>query len=192
MTFSQSGDIIEERRESMNILAASASSWTLDVVFFALLLLGLLFGVWRGFVKGICKLAGTIFSVIFAFTFCIPMKNQLDSWFGLTSAMGGTTAAGWGAVVISFVVLVILIKLGAWLIGKLGTLLVNKFGPVKVINKILGGLLGLVKALLFIFILLAIFRWVNAASINNFIANSAVVGKIYNSSWFIQAFHAPR
>ncbi len=176
----------------MNILAASASSWTLDVVFFALLLLGLLFGVWRGFVKGICKLAGTIFSVIFAFTFCIPMKNQLDSWFGLTSAMGGTTAAGWGAVVISFVVLVILIKLGAWLIGKLGTLLVNKFGPVKVINKILGGLLGLVKALLFIFILLAIFRWVNAASINNFIANSAVVGKIYNSSWFIQAFHAPR
>ncbi len=174
----------------MNILAA-AGSWTLDVVFFALLILGMFFGVWRGFIKGICKLAGTIFSVIFAFTFCLPMKNQLDSWFGLTSAMGGTAAAGWGAVVISFVALVILIKLGAWLVGKLGTFLVNKFGPVKVINKVLGGLLGLVKALLVIFILLAIFKWIGADGIDNFISDSAVVGKIYSSDWFIKAFHVP-
>lgn len=174
----------------MNLLAASGS-WVLDVIFFVILLLGMLFGVWRGFVKGICKLAGTIFSIIFAFTFCIPMKNALDSWFGLTSAMGGTTAAGWGAVVISFVLLVILIKLGAWLIGKLGTALVDRFGPVRVINKMLGGVLGLVKALLFIFILLAIFKWIGAQGINTFIENSAVVGKIYTSPWFTGAFHLP-
>ncbi len=174
----------------MNLLAASGS-WALDLVFFLLLFLGVLFGVWRGFVKGICKLAGTIFAIVFAFTFCIPMKNLLDSWFGLTNAMGGTTLAGWGAVVISFVVLVVLIKLGAWLIGKLGTALVEKFRPVKIINKVLGGILGLVKALLFIFILLAIFKWIDAGSINAFIAKSAVVGKIYNSAWFIGAFHLP-
>lgn len=174
----------------MNLLAATGS-WVLDVVFFALLLLGMLFGVWRGFVKGICKLAGTIFSVIFAFTFCIPMKNALDSWFGLTSAMGGTTAAGWGAVVISFVALVILIKLGAWLIGKVGTFLVEKFAPIKVVNKVLGGILGLAKALLFVFIILAVLKWIDAAAVDNFIGNSAVVSRIYFSDWFIKAFHLP-
>lgn len=174
----------------MNLLAATGS-WVLDVIFFAVLLLGMLFGVWRGFVKGICKLAGTIFAVVFAFTFCVPMKNSLDSWFGLTAALGGTTLSGWISVVISFIVLVVLIKLGAWLIGKVGSVLVEKFAPLKVVNKILGGLLGLAKAMLLIFILLAILKWIDAAAVNEFIAQSAVVSRIYFSEWFMHAFHLP-
>lgn len=174
----------------MNLLAVS-SGLILDIVFFVILLLGLLLGVWRGFVKGICKIAGTIFAIFFAFTFCIPLKNQLDVWFNLTGAMGGTTLAGWGAVVISFVGLVVLVKLGAWLIGKLGSALVSKFAPLKVIDKLLGGLLGMAKALLFIFIVLAILKWIGVGAVNDYIAQTTVVKGIYFSNWFYQAFMLP-
>lgn len=175
----------------MNLLAVSGGL-VLDIVFFALIALGLILGACRGFVKGICKLAGTLFAVFFAVTFCIPMKNQLDTWFGLTKALGGTTAAGWGAIVISFVILVVLIKIGAWLVGKLGTKLVDKSVVAKGINHVLGAVLGVAKALLVIFIILAILKWIGLESIDSFIDGSAVVGKLYSSSWFINAFHLPR
>ena len=51
--------------------------WALDLIFFLILLLGLVLGSWRGFVKGICKLAGTIFAIVVAVTFCNPFKNAL-------------------------------------------------------------------------------------------------------------------
>ena len=80
----------------MDLLTATQSSaWILDVVFFVILLLGLLLGTWRGFIKGVCKLAGTIFALFVAFTFCNPFKNTLENWFGMTTAiangMGGTS-----------------------------------------------------------------------------------------------------
>ncbi len=174
----------------MNLLAVS-TGLIIDIVFFVLLAVGLILGLWRGFVKGICKLAGTMFAVVFAVSFCVPMKNFLDKTFGLTEALGGTQAAGWGAIAISFVVLVVLLKLVAWLTGKAGTALVNKFGAVKILNKILGAVLGVAKALLLILIILAIFKWVGVASINDYIAQSSVVSKLFFSDWFANAFVIP-
>ncbi len=79
------------------LTATQSSAWILDVVFFVILLLGLLLGTWRGFIKGVCKLAGTIFALFVAFTFCNPFKNTLENWFGMTTAiangMGGTDVA---------------------------------------------------------------------------------------------------
>ena len=46
-----------------------AAAWIPDAVFFAILALGLLIGLIRGFVKSVCKLAGTIVSIFIAFTF---------------------------------------------------------------------------------------------------------------------------
>lgn len=190
MTFEKSGDIIEKKEVAMNLLAETGN-WIPDVVFFAILFLGLLFGVMRGFVKGICKLAGTIFAIVFGVAFCMPMKNSLDSTFGLTEALGGTTVAGWISVVISFIALVVIIKFGAWLVGKLGSALIDKAKPIKVVDKILGGLLGLAKALLVIFILLAILKWIGAEAIDEFIAQTTVLKGIYNSEWFATAFTLP-
>lgn len=184
------GDIIEKKEVEMNILASSGA-WTLDVIFFVILALGLLLGVWRGFVKGICKLAGTIFAVVFAFAFCVPMKNQLDAWFGLTEALGGTTLSGWLSVVISYIALVVVIKLGAWFVGKIGSALVGKSGFIKVIDKILGGLLGAAKALLFILLLLAFFKWIGVGAVDDFIYESSIVKQIYFSEWFMRAFNLP-
>ena len=177
----------------MNLLAATGG-WVLDVVFFAVILIALAIGVWRGFIKGICKIAGTIFAIVFSVCFCVPMENSLESTFGMTTALSdavGATAGGWIAVVLSFVILVVIIKLGAWLLGKLGTKLVDRFAPLKTVNKLLGGLLGLVKALVFIFLLLAILKWIGLASVNEFIDSSAIVKHIYYWDWFSQAMHFP-
>ncbi len=178
----------------MNFLAVSGA-WSLDIIFFVLILLGLLLGTWRGFVKGIVKLAGTFFAIIVAVGFCVPMENSLEKSFGMTTAIakgiGNATVAGWLGVAISFVALVILVKLGAWLIGKLGTSLVERFAPLRVVNRILGALLGLVKALIIIFILLAIFKWLSIDAVNTFIRSSYVVKHIYDWKWFEWAMHIP-
>ena len=169
----------------VNLLASSA--WVLDVAFIVILLFGILFGTWRGFVKGVCKLAGTVFAIFVAFTFCNAFKNSLESAFGLTSAIAagvGETVANWLSIAISFVLLFIIVKLGAWLLGKLGTALVNKVGFFRLINRILGGILGLVQALLLIFLILTICYWVGAESVNTFIGQSSIVKTIYEWEWF--------
>ena len=58
-----------------NLLAAGG--WTLDVAFFVILLVGILLGVMRGFVAGICKLAGKIFSVAVAVVFCVSFFGNV-------------------------------------------------------------------------------------------------------------------
>ncbi len=169
----------------MNLLASSA--WILDVVFFVILILGILFGSWAGFVRGVCKLAGTIFAIFVAVTFCNAFKNSLESAFGMTTAIAngvGETVANWLSLIISFVLLFLIVKVGSWLLGKIGTALVNKVSVFRYINRILGGLLGLAEALFLIFLLLTICYWINAEAINNFIAQSSIVNAIYHWEWF--------
>lgn len=177
----------------MNILASTGSAgWILDVIFFVILLLGLLFGAWRGFVKGICKLAGTIFAIFVALTFCNAFKNTLENWFGLTTALsesfGGSevalTAASWLSIAISFVVLFLGVKLLSWLLGIVGTSVVEKSRFFDTLNRILGAILGLVKALFLIFLILTICYWIPSEGIHNFIGESSVVGAIFDWEWF--------
>ncbi len=170
----------------MNILAAGA--WALDIAFFVILALGILVGVAKGFVKCVTKIAGLLLSLAFAVAFCVPFKNTLESWFGLQTALAGALgsdfAASWLSAMIAFVALIVLIRLAAWLLGSLGTALVEKFKPMAVINKVLGGLLGALFAGAVIFLLLALFYWIDAANINEFISESTVVGTIYRWEGF--------
>lgn len=182
-----------EKENNMNLLAAS--SWILDVVFFALILLGIFLGVARGFVKGICKIAGTIFSIVVALCFCVPLHNSLEKWFSMTTAIANgiknATVADWLSVAISFVILIIVVRLGAWILGKVGTALVNRFGAFRFVNRVLGGVLGLAEVFLFICILLTIFYWLNLPGVNAYIGSSYVVGRIYEWKWFLWAMRIP-
>ena len=170
-------------------------SWILDVVFFVILIGGILIGVHRGFIAGICKIAGTILAIFVAVSFCVTFQFTLDKWFNLTHALSDAvhndTAGYWIAVAISFVILVILTKLVAWLLGKLGTALIDKINAFSVINRLFGGLLGLVKAAIFLFLLLTLCRyliqWFNWEGVQEFISSSTVVGAIFNWDWFIEA-----
>ena len=169
----------------MNLLASSA--WILDVVFFVILILGILFGSWAGFVRGVCKLAGTIFAIFVAVTFCNAFKNSLESAFGMTTAIAngvGETVANWLSLIISFVLLFLIVKIGSWLLGKIGTALVNKVSVVRVINRILGGLLGLADSLFLIFLLINICYWITAESTNNLMAYSYITNATYHWEGF--------
>lgn len=165
--------------------------WIIDVVFMFILIGGILLGIHRGFVAGICKIAGTFLAVFVAFSFCTMFQHTLESWFGLTTALyhaiGSEKAAYWIAVVISFIALVIIVKLCAWLLGKLFTSVIDKLSAFAFINRLLGGLLGLVMAAASIFLILTFFQWIHVGSVDNYISSSTIVGAIYNWDWFKEA-----
>ncbi len=166
------------------LFLAQAGGVTVDVIFCVLLGVGLIIGTMVGFVKGICKIAGTVFSVVGAVAFCVPLHNSLTA---ITNAMAG--ALGYAiaevlCIVISFIILLVGIKLLAWLLGKLLTALIEKFKPFAVVNRCLGGLLGLFEAFLLAFVILALCRLINADGIMQFLASSKVVGGIYRTGWF--------
>ncbi len=177
------------------MLLATSFAWSLDVAFFVILAVGLAIGTARGFVKGVCKLAGTVFSVIFAFFFCMPLHDLIDQLFSLSTligdAIGSAQVGGWITIAISFLILVILVKLGTWLIGTLGKALVGKSKALSLIDRLLGGILGLAEAMLLILILLMICNWTAFDAVNAFISESTVVKAIYESQWFLEAINLP-
>ena len=174
------------------LLAAASSGWVLDVAFFAILVLATLFGTWRGFVKGVCKLAGTIFAIFVAITFSNAFKNTLEDWFGMTSAIaegfGGTdaavTAASWISVAIAAIALFLIVKILSWLLGSVGSKLVKQFAPLRIVDRILGAVLGLAKGLFLVFLLLTICYWIPADGLHAYISESSVVGAIFRWEWF--------
>ncbi len=172
--------------ETLGLLAAGA--WSLDVAFFAILLLGAVFGIWLGFIRGLCKVAGTLFSVGVAITCCVAFSNSLESSFGLTTllaeSVNSLTIASWISVAVSFVALIVIVRLGAWVLGLLGKSIVKKISWMQKLDRFLGALLGLCEALLLIFLLLIICRWLPVPSLHEFIGSSSVVGGIFRSEWF--------
>ncbi len=107
---------------------------------------------------------------------------------GTTPAvMLGSTLAKWISIAISFVLLVVIIKLAAVILDKCLSGLVEKLKPFKVINQLLGGILGLVKACILLFLLLAICSWLPIDGLHNFLASTAIVGPIFTSDWFAAA-----
>ena len=170
----------------MELLAAS-NAWIADVVFLAILLIGLFFGVASGFVRGVCKIAGTVFSVIVAFFFCNQLCASLESWFGLTTklagAIGSSTLAYWIMVVGCFLVLGVAVRLLAWIVGKVGSALLEHSSVLGVVDRVLGGILGAAEALLFALIVLLILRWISIDVVNGYFEQSFIVSKIYFGEW---------
>lgn len=160
-------------------------AWILDVIFFVLLLLGCFVGAKVGLVRGVCKIAGWILSFVIPFIFCVAFKDTLENWFGMVSAIGNgihnMKIAGWISIVISFILLFIIVRLGTFLLGLLGGALVDGVKPIAVINTILGGVLGMLEAFLVMYFLLLIFGWLPISGLHAFIENSTVVGAIYRS-----------
>lgn len=176
----------------MTALLQAAGAWGLDIAFFVIILLGILLGVWRGLIKFVCKIAGTIFSIVIAFLCCVPFKNATEGLFGLEGVLRKSISAvpilgTWITVVISFLALAVIVRLLAWAVGAIGKALVEKVKSINAIDKTLGGLLGLLCAGLAIFFLLAICLWIPANGLHNFIESSYVVGPIFKWDWFRHA-----
>ena len=182
--------ILTYLEEIMDSLLAANVGVILDILFFALLLIGILIGVWQGFIRGVCKWAGTIFSIVLAATFCVPLQASLEKSFGWRTAINNSLGSPWGAVILviaSFVFLIVLVKLACLLLDKCVGGIVDSIAPLRIINKVLGGILGAFKFFILLFILFAIFRWIPSDNLHSFIASSKVVGAIFDpqaGSWF--------
>ena len=74
--------------------------------------------------------------------------------------------------------------------GVFGTFLAEKIKLFSLINKLCGGLLGLFKSLVLIFLLLTacywLTQWLNLTALESFINQSTVVGVIFRWEWFIE------
>lgn len=160
-------------------------AWVLDVIFFVILLLGCLIGSKVGFVNGVCKIAGWILSLIVPFVFCAAFKDALEGWFGMvtaiTNGIGNATLAGWISMAVSFILLFIIVRLSTWLLGKVGTALTETVKPIAFVNKLLGGLLGILEAFLLCYFLLLVCSWLNIESVVSYIEQSTVVRAIFES-----------
>ncbi len=160
-------------------------AWILDVVFFVVLLLGCLIGAKIGLVKGVCKIAGWILSFVVPFVFCVAFKDALERWFGMVTAIsegiGNPTIGGWISIAIAFVALIAIVRLGTFLLGNVGTIIVDCVKPAAIINGLLGGILGLFEAFLAAYFLILICGWLPIDSVHVFIQESTVVRAIYES-----------
>lgn len=168
----------------MLLLLAQAGGVTVDVIFFAILAVGIVLGVIFGFVKMICKIAGWILSVYCAFVFCVPLHSSL---YVITDAIAkalGPQVAEALCIAISFLILLVGIKLLAWLLGKLLSAVLEKSKTLAVVNRILGGLLGLLEAFILVFLILMICNLIHTDGIMNFFGTTKVVGGIFRSDWF--------
>lgn len=231
----------------MQLSLLAAAGWPLDLAFFLILLLGTALGAYKGFVKGVCSLAGKVASLVIAVTFCVSFANFLELCFHMTTAIAngiagaivnnealavglpneitgaeiegalkaigvegfpawfialnfknaelipaGTTAAAmigsvlakWISIVISFVVLILIVRLGAVLLSKGLGAITSAIAPLRVVDQVLGALLGLAKACVWIFILLLICNWLPIDGLHDYIRSSGVVGAIFDSDWF--------
>lgn len=172
-------------------------AWALDLVFFILIFVGIFLGVLRGFLKSICKLAGTIFSGVIAVTFCVSLQDSLEKSFGWTTKMNlsmhraaDSPLAKWIMIVLCFIFLALLVQLLCWGVGAGGTALADRYEPVKIINMVLGGIMGAFQMFVIIFGIFAILRWIPSPSLHDFISSTRVVGAIFNpnpGSWFYAA-----
>lgn len=166
-----------------------SAAWALDIAFFVILLLGIFIGVKRGLLRFVCKIAGTIFSVVLAFMTCIPLKNATGGLFGLEAKLQSSISAvpvlgTWITIGVSFLAIAVLVRLAAWLIGIVGKSLVEHSKAMNYVDKALGGVVGLAFAALLILFLLAVCTWLPAAGLQTFIRESFIVSKIYEWPWF--------
>ncbi len=96
----------------------------------------------------------------------------------------GSVLAKWISVAIAFFLLLLLVRLGAWGLSKAFGALKNVLAPLKVFDQVLGAVLGLAKALFWIFVILAVCTWLPFDGLQSFLSSSSVVGRIYSSEWF--------
>ena len=96
----------------------------------------------------------------------------------------GSILAKWIANVISFALLIVLLRVGVFFMSRFLTKVIDKLAPFRIANQFLGALLGFLKACFLLFIVLTVLGWLPLGST---LESSAIVGSIVNSEWFHNA-----
>lgn len=122
----------------------------IDIILVIPMLYGIIRGFYRGFVLELTGLVGWIAGAIIAIKYHHLLESFLIKQFSLTSPYDS---------IIAFVVTFLIVVLFVFIVGKLTTRLINYIALTS-INRILGGILGLVKWGFIAGILVFIFNYV--------------------------------
>ena len=117
---------------------------TIDVIIAVLLVLGLISGLRDGLVKQVAGLAGLIGGLLLGRAFYLPMGMWMIATFNLS-----VRAANITAFVLILVIVPLLFNFVGWLISKLLRAICLGW-----INRLLGGLIGVLKFALFVGIMI--------------------------------------
>jgi membrane protein required for colicin V production len=110
---------------------------TLDVVLMVITLISILFGVLKGFIRELLSLAFFIVAVVLSFLF---YRDVGDFFLAGVKNRDVANFAGFAAI---FTVVLIIGAVVTYLVKKIFTI-----GPLKAIDRILGGVFGLVRGML--------------------------------------------
>lgn len=110
-------------------------SWV-DIVIFVVVLISLILGLIKGFIRQIIGLAAVIVGFLLAAKYYLPASQ----------AVGRIIDAQRWSQLIAFLIVFIAVLLAGWLIAFLLSKLIH--GPLKFIDHLLGGGLGLIKGVL--------------------------------------------
>ena len=130
------------------MLLAVSTPIIIDIVFCLIILVTGLIGIKKGFVGMVLSLCGWIGSFVLAWLLKDQVTKLLESWFGFVSTLGITITN-----IISFSIIVFLVKLAVFLMNKLFKFATKHSGIGKV-NRILGFIFGLLKGAVYVCILL--------------------------------------
>ena len=142
----------------------------LDIVLGAILLISIVIGLWKGFFDSLLGLVSTGLALVVGFTCAKPASafiakfidlpawidgllskvienpDQIVSLFGNDSlALKRMELANFLAIVLSGIIVFLVVKIGIWLLAKLFDSVVESSSIGSGLNKLLGGIFGLVK-----------------------------------------------
>ena len=112
---------------------------TIDIIISVLLVIGLISGLRDGLVKQVAGLAGLIGGLLLGRAFYMPVGQWLGTTFGISAEAAHITA-----FILILIVVPLLFSLVGWLVSKILSAICLGW-----INRILGGLVGVLKFALF-------------------------------------------
>ena len=112
---------------------------TIDIIISVLLVIGLISGLRDGLVKQVAGLAGLIGGLLLGRAFYVPVGEWLGTTFGISAEAAHITA-----FILILVVVPLLFSLVGWLVSKILSAICLGW-----INRILGGVVGVLKFALF-------------------------------------------
>ncbi len=117
---------------------------TIDIIIAVLLAIGFISGLHDGAVKQIAGLAGLIGGLLLGRAFYLPVGEWMISTFSLSTEVAYITA-----FIVILIVVPLLFSIVGWLVSKLLSIICLGW-----VNRLLGGLVGVLKYTLFVGILI--------------------------------------
>lgn len=149
----------------------------LDYIILIIAVTSVVFGILKGIIKQVLAIVG----VIFVATLTATVAPYVQNWFANTSMSENTRT------VVAMIATVLLLAGVYAIVAKLVENLLKKFNIVKILDRILGGVLGFVTVYLFFAVVFALF---NSTGDGFMPLLKSWIGDTFSESWMAQNIYA--